>query len=67
MTNRLRYFLELEDLSPQQIAEKVGVSKSYIFLICGGRRRPSLPVALKISDVLRRPVGEIFFNLPSSE
>lgn len=47
-------------LSHKQMAELVGVSRCFYTQIENGTRRPSLDVAIRISNVLGIPVNSIF-------
>ena len=47
-------------LSQRQMADLLGISRCFYTQIEGGTRRPSLDVALKISEVLGIPVNNIF-------
>lgn len=47
-------------LTHKEVAQKVGISRCFYTQIEKGTRKPSLAVALKISNVLGIPVNEIF-------
>ena len=42
-------------------ARKVGTSRQAIIAIENGRFDPSLPLAIKLSRILNKPIEEIFF------
>ena len=48
------------DLSQQQLAEAVGVSRQTINAIESGKFVPSTVLALKMAKIFNRPVEEIF-------
>lgn len=48
-------------LSHKKVAERVGISRCFYTQIENGTRKPSLEIALKISDVLGISVNNIFF------
>lgn len=49
-------------LSQKQVAELVGISRCFYTQIEKGTRKPSLDVALKISEMLGVAVNDIFFS-----
>ena len=49
------------DLSQQELAERVGVSRQTIIAIENDKYNPTLELAMKIAKLLGRPVEEIFF------
>lgn len=54
--------LRVEDqLTQEDLAEAVGVSRQTINSLERGRYIPSLPLALKIAEYFNRPVESIFF------
>ncbi|MEE4639995.1 MAG: helix-turn-helix transcriptional regulator [Wenzhouxiangella sp.] len=52
-------------MTQQTLAEKVGVSRQTIIAIESGRYSPSLEVALKLAQIFKRPVEDLFW-LPDS-
>ncbi|RLZ14324.1 helix-turn-helix transcriptional regulator [Proteus mirabilis] len=48
------------DLTQQQLAEKVGVTRQTISLIERGDYAPSIVLSLKIAQIFNVPVEEIF-------
>ena len=59
-TSILRTLREERGWSQGRLAEEVGVSRQTINAIETGRFDPSLPLALRLSRLLGRPVEEIF-------
>ena len=47
------------DITQSELADMVGVSKTYIYLIENDKKTPSLKMIMKISRVLRYSVDEI--------
>ena len=55
-----------DDLGMTQIelADQVGVSRQTIYFLEKGTYNPSLTVSFRISEVLARPLNEIFYQVP---
>jgi len=49
------------DLTQEQLAKKIGVSRQTINSIEKNRYVPSTILALKLSEVFNKPVNDIFF------
>ncbi|MCM1140519.1 MAG: helix-turn-helix transcriptional regulator [Muribaculum sp.] len=60
MRNRIKVERAELDITQQQLAEAVGVSRQTIVAIEKGRFLPSTPLALKISRYFGKPVESIF-------
>jgi putative transcriptional regulator len=60
MKNRIKVERAEVDITQQQLAEAVGVSRQTIVAIEKGRFLPSTPLALKISRYFGKPVESIF-------
>lgn len=54
----LRFFAD--EMTQQQLAEKVGASRQTILAIEAGKYSPSLELAFRIADAFGRPIGEVF-------
>lgn len=50
----------LQDLSQEQLAEKLGIHRTYISFIERGQRNPSLLMLFKISRALKMKLPELF-------
>jgi putative transcriptional regulator len=48
------------EMTQEQLAEKVGVTRQTIIAIEGGKYAPSLELAFKISLAFDVPIGEVF-------
>jgi putative transcriptional regulator len=55
---RLRFFAN--EMTQQQLAEKVGVSRQTIIAIEAGKYSPSLELAFRIADTFGVKIGEVF-------
>lgn len=61
MKNRLKVGRAELDLTQQQLAELIGVSRQTINAMEAGKYVPSTMLALKISRLFDKPVNDIFF------
>lgn len=55
---RLRF--DEDEMTQQQLADKVEVSRQTIVAIEKGKYSPSLEVAFKIAEVFNKPISEVF-------
>ncbi len=55
---KLRFFAN--EMTQQDLAEKVGVSRQTILAIEAGKYSPSLELAFRIADVFEVGIGEVF-------
>ncbi len=55
---RLRFFAH--EMTQQDLAEKVGVSRQTIIAIEAGKYSPTLELAFRIADVFGVGIGEVF-------
>ena len=60
MKNRIKVERAEKDITQQQLAEAVGVSRQTIVAIEKNRFLPSTPLALKIARYISKPVESIF-------
>ena len=61
MKNRLKVARAEIDLTQEDLAHRIGVSRQSINAIESGRYVPSTVLALKMAQVFGKPVEEIFF------
>ena len=60
MENKLRDLRDQFDLTQQDLAEKVGVSRQTIISLENGKYNPSIFLAYKISKVFKKKIEEVF-------
>lgn len=60
MTNSVRQARRRADLTQQELADAVGVSRQTVISVEQGRYRPSVELALKLGRALGLPVEELF-------
>ena len=60
MKNRLKVLRAESNLTQEQLAQSVGVSRQAINAIETGKYDPSLPLAIKLGKLFSKPVEEIF-------
>lgn len=60
MKNRLKIERAIKNLTQEDLAKQIGVSRQTINSIETGRYIPSTVLALKISRLFEKPVNEIF-------
>jgi putative transcriptional regulator len=66
MTNRLKIERAILDLTQEDLASKIGVSRQTISSIEKNRYVPSTVLALKLSRLFNKPVNE-FFELDKND
>jgi len=66
MKNRLKVERAILDLTQDELARKIGVSRQTISSIEKNRYVPSTVLALKLSHLFQKPVNE-FFELEEEE
>jgi len=67
MKNKLKEIRKSLNMTGVELAKKVGVSHSLIYMIEGGYRNPSMKLAKKIAKALGKSLDEIFFDDISHE
>lgn len=60
ITNRVREYRKRKNLTQEDLAREMGVSRQTIISIEKGKYIPSLPLALKLSRFFRCPADEMF-------
>lgn len=55
---RLRFFAD--EMTQQQLAERIGASRQTIIAIEAGKYSPSLDLAFRIADAFGVEIGEVF-------
>ena len=61
LSKALRLVRIFHDLSQKELAEKLGISKSYLSEIESGKKNPNLNIIGKYSDTFDIPVSSIMF------
>lgn len=62
MVNNVKHFRNIRKLSQKELSERVGISRPYLSKIETGKAMPTMPIALKISNALKKDVKTIFFD-----
>ncbi len=61
MKNRIKIERAILDITQDELAKKIGVSRQTINSIEKGRYVPSTVLALKLSELFDKPINEFFF------
>ena len=61
MKNNVKMARVQMDLTQQQLAEKVGITRQTISLIEKGKYNPTLKLCLSICDVVHKSLDELFW------
>ncbi len=62
MKNKLRIFRAVHNLTQEELAEKIGVTRHTIIAIENERYDPSLGLAFRMSDLFGVPIEDIFLH-----
>lgn len=62
IASRIKQFREDLELPQLQLAKLVGVSRQTIYYLERGSYNPSLTTSFKISEILKKPIHEIFYQ-----
>jgi putative transcriptional regulator len=61
ITNNIRKLrFESDEMTQQQLADEVGVTRQTIVAIEGAKYSPSLELAFRIATVFKKPLEEVF-------
>ncbi len=60
MKNRVRVYRAIHDLTQEELAKKIGVTRQTVFAIEKGKYSPSLDLAFKIAKIFGVKIEEIF-------
>jgi putative transcriptional regulator len=61
LTNKIRELRAAQgELTQEQLAERVSVTRQTIIALESGRYSPTLPLALRIAKVFKVPVEDVF-------
>ncbi|MFB9974191.1 helix-turn-helix transcriptional regulator [Allobacillus sp. SKP2-8] len=61
MKNNVKIARVQRDLTQQQLAEKVGITRQTVSLIEKGKYNPTLKLCLSICDVVNKSLDELFW------
>lgn len=67
LDNRLKELRARFDLTQEELAQRVGVTRQSIIAIEGKRYNPSALLALKIAEVFDLPLEEVFWLKENGE
>lgn len=56
-----------DEMTQQELAKRIGVSRQTVNAIEGGKYSPSLEVAFRIAQVFDKPVEEVFRYVEENE
>ncbi|MBN1375761.1 MAG: helix-turn-helix transcriptional regulator [Dehalococcoidia bacterium] len=60
MKNRLKVFRAMHDLTQEELADKLRVTRQTVISIENGKYDPSLPLAFRIADLFNVKIEDIF-------
>lgn len=60
MKNKIKVFRAMHNLTQEQLAEKIGVSRQTVIAIESDKYLPSLGLAFKIARLFKATIEEIF-------
>ena len=64
IASRIKQFGEELELLQLELAKLVGVSRQTIYYLERGSYNPSLTISFKISEILKKPIHDIFYQEP---
>jgi len=67
MNNKLKVYRAMHDLTQEQLAEAIGVSRQTVIAIESDKYLPSLGLAFKISRLFKVKVEDIFLEEGSED
>jgi putative transcriptional regulator len=67
MKNKLKVYRSMHDLTQEQMADKIGVSRQTVIAIESDKYLPSLGLAFKIARLFKVKVEDIFIYDEKSE
>jgi len=62
MKSKLKVFRAMHDLTQEELADKIGVSRQTVIAIESDKYLPSLGLAFKIAKLFKVKVEDIFIN-----
>ncbi|AKM81296.1 MAG: Transcriptional regulator, XRE family [Candidatus Pacebacteria bacterium GW2011_GWF2_38_9] len=67
MKNNIKVYRAMHELTQEQLAEKIGVSRQTVLAIESNKYLPSLGLAFKIADLFKKKVEDIFIYQKEDE
>jgi len=64
ITSRIKQLREELKMPQLELAKLVGVSRQTIYYLERGSYNPSLTISFKISEILKKPIHDIFYQEP---
>jgi len=64
INSRIKEIRDELGMSQIELADQVGVSRQTIYFLEKGTYNPSLTISFRISEVLKKPLNEIFYQVP---
>ena len=62
ISRRLKNLREEKDLTQEELADRLGISRQSIISVEKGKCLPSLPLALRISEIFEKSLEDLFFG-----
>ena len=62
MKNKLKVFRAMEDLTQEELADKIGISRQTVIAIESNKYLPSLGLAFRIARLFKINVEDIFID-----
>lgn len=62
ISRRLKSLREEKDLTQEELADRLGISRQSIISVEKGKCLPSLPLALRISEIFEKSLEDLFFD-----
>lgn len=60
INNKIKVFRAMNDMTQEELAEKVGVTRQTVIALEKGKYNPSLELGFKIANVFKVDIEEIF-------
>lgn len=67
MKNKLKVFRAMHNLTQEQLADRIGVSRQTVIAIESDKYLPSLGLAFKIARIFKVKIEDIFINKQNYE
>ncbi len=67
MQNQIKKLRKKANLTMKELADTIGITENYVYMIESGTRTPSFKLSKKFSDFFGLTVDEIFFTPQPNE